>query len=136
MRETRIVLLDGVAVDGVVEKESKVRVQIKERALHERITPERSAAVEGLAVVRPDTPLVLGAAVAGADRSESVDHSRGDQVERDLTGGSEAIQAAVPFEAEAPAVVQSPDIVARYVVPVVIQWPHERPVGVGSLIRK
>src|ERR1035441_748061 len=84
--QARVMLLEGVAMDGVEQAKREVGVKIEERAREEGIGPQRAGVVKGLAVVCRQSAQCDATAVGGVDVSEAVHQAGGHQVERNLAG--------------------------------------------------
>ena len=116
--EARIVLLDSVAVQRVVEEEGEVGEEIEQRPRHEAIHLEHAAVRILLAEVGAAGGAAHAAAIVGVDISEAIQAAGGDFIQRNLARRVEIVPARVVFEANAAPRVEplgetSGQIVAR-----------------------
>src|SRR5262245_52779427 len=127
--ETRVVLLDSVAVFGIVQEKSEVGKQIEERPAHEPVGFEAIAGVEYLPVVNTAGSEAHAAAVVRVDVSKPRQFPAGNKVQRDLSGRIKIIASEVQFEADRLTGVEMPGVVPGNVVTLVSQWILEWAVG-------
>src|SRR5882762_6897208 len=85
--EARIMLLEGVAMDGIDQVEREIGIEIKERAAEEAIDFEGVAIGASFAVVSGEGAEGDSAAVGGIDIAEARQSAGIHEIERDLAGG-------------------------------------------------
>ena len=86
-----IMLLEGVAVHRIVQKESEVRVQIEQRPAEKAIRLECVAIRPSFAVVARERAELDASAVGGIDVAEAVEQAGVHQIERNLAGRIEIV---------------------------------------------
>ena len=99
--EARIVLLDGVAVQRVVQEEGEVGEKVEQGPGHEAIDLEHAPVRILLAEVGAAGGAAHAAAVVGVDIAEAIEAAGGDFVQRNLTRRVEIVPAGVVLEAYA-----------------------------------
>lgn len=132
--EAGIVLLDGVAVDGVVEEEGEVGVEIEKGPGEEAVDFPDSAIREFLAEVGGGCGGADFAAFAGIEEAEAGKGAVVDEIERDLAGGVVAVGAAIESQAHGAETGEAAGDIGGEVVAAVIERFQERPVAVGAFI--
>ena len=127
-------LLDGIAIDGVVQVKREVGVEIEERAREVPIGPQRAGVVEGLAVVSRQGAQYDAPAVGGIDVPEAVEEAGGHQVERNLAGRIKIVAAEEEPEPEFLVRAERLGEVGVHIVAAVAEGILERAVGIGCVI--
>ena len=132
--QARIVLLDGVAVQRVVQEEGEVGEEVEQGPGHEAIHLEHAAVRILLAEVGAAGGAAHAAAIVGVDVAEAVQAAGGDFVQRNLARRVEIVPAGVVLEAEAAPLVEPVRDAAGQIVARVAQGRLEGSIGVRALV--
>src|SRR5215470_817179 len=134
--QTRIVLLNFVAVERVGKEEREVRIQIKERAGQKSVELQDVAGAEVPLVIGAERSQANASTVERIDEPEAVKLTLGDPVEGNLSRGVELVVPKVQFEAQRLLVAQMARVVPGEIVAVVATRIEEGAIGMGVLVRE
>ena len=98
--QARIVLLNGIPVFGILQKEGEIRVQIEQRPADEGIRFEDVSFVVVAAVIDARGAGTNDPSVGRVHKAEPVEPAGGHFIERDLPGRIEGVEAAVELESD------------------------------------
>jgi hypothetical protein len=122
---TRVVLLESVAPDRVVQVEGEIRIEVKQRPAEKTVQFEAVAGGETLPVIYAQSPQPHAPTVGRIDVTEAVQLACADQVERNLPGGEEVIPPQVQLETERLISAQVAGVIPRQIVALVPERAEE-----------
>src|SRR6266566_4469392 len=129
--QARIMLLDTISMDGVVQEQCKIRVEIEQRSTQKSIGLETVSGLHGFSVIQTGRSEAHAAAIVRVHVSKPGELPRRDKVQWNLSRRKEVVTAQIQLNAESFIVAQMPRVVTRNVVTLVTQRTAE---GAGSSV--
>src|SRR5262245_19806744 len=134
--QPRVVLLDSVAMQRVIQEQGEVRVEIEQRPAQESTGFETVAGPEGLPIVHARSTQAYLSTVAWIDISKAGQLSRRDEIERNLAGGEKIIASEIQLHPDGFTVVELARVAAGQVVALVMQRTLKRSIGSLAIVRE
>jgi hypothetical protein len=132
--EAGVVLLYGVAVDGVVEEKSEVRIQVEQGARGEGVEFPDCAGTRLLTEIASESGVGYATSFAGIEEAEGVEAAGVYFIEGDLAGGVVGISAAGELDGEAAKFVEALGDVGGNVVATVVERFEKWAIGTGAFV--
>src|SRR5437867_5498998 len=109
--QARIMLLDTITMDGVVQVQCKIRVEIEQRSTQKSIRLETVSGLQDFSVIQAGRSEAHAAAIIGVHVSKPGELPRRDKVQWNLSRRNEVVAAQIQFNAESFVLPQMPRLV-------------------------
>src|SRR4051794_10892643 len=124
--QARVVLLKGIAADGIVQKKREIRIQVEERPIHKAVCLERVTIRPRFAVVTRNRSEFYSSAIRRIDVAEPVENATANEVKRNLARRIKLIPPENKSESEFLGIAQRLRVVRVHVVapipPGILEW--------------